>query len=209
MTKYSALFQPLRIKGMTIRNRFLSTSHAPAYVEGGAITERYIRYHAEKAKGGVGLTQFGGATAVAPENSFYYGQVNGSTDAVLPGYRAMAAAIHAHGAVCTVQLTHGGRRERWDLENWLPTYSASCTRELIHGSFPVVIDANDVRRIRRHYAASAQRCRDGDVDGVEISCQANSPSSGPRSIAITPSAESDEQSSHCSKASGAIVTGTR
>jgi len=172
MTRYSALFQPLRIKGMTIRNRFLSTSHAPAYVEDGAITERYIRYHAEKAKGGVGLTQFGGATAVAPENSFYYGQVNGSTDAVIPGYRAMAAAVHAHGAVCTVQLTHGGRRERWDLANWLPTYSASRTRELVHGSFPVIIDANDIRRIRRHYAASARRCRDGDVDGVEISCQA-------------------------------------
>ena len=80
------------------------------------IGERYIRYQAEKAKGGVGLAQFGGATAVSPENSCYYGQVDGSTDAVVPQYRRMAAAIHQHGAACTVQLTHGGRRERWDTD---------------------------------------------------------------------------------------------
>src|SRR5947207_10115218 len=108
MAAYDALFEPLTIKTVTIRNRFLSTSHAPGYASGGVITSRYIRYQAEKAKGGVGLAQFGGATAVSPENSFYYGQIDGSVDAVIPQYRGMAAAIHEHGAKCTVQLTHGG-----------------------------------------------------------------------------------------------------
>ena len=112
MSRYASLFRPLEIKRLRIRNRFLSTSHAPGYAVGGVIGERYIRYQAEKAKGGVGLAQFGGATAVSPENSCYYGQVDGSTDAVVPQYRRMAAAIHQHGAACTVQLTHGGRRER-------------------------------------------------------------------------------------------------
>ena len=172
MAPYAALFEPLEIKNLVVRNRFLSTSHAPAYAENGEITERYIRYHAEKAEGGVGMTQFGGATAVAPENSFYYGQINGSDDTVIPGYRAMAAAVHEHGTACTVQLTHGGRRERWDLMNWLPAFSASCAREIIHGSFPVVMDENDIRRTIECFAASARRVREGNVDGVEISCQA-------------------------------------
>ena len=113
MGVYDPLLEPLKIKRLTVKNRFLSTSHAPSYAQNGEITERYIRYHAEKAKGGVGMTQFGGATAVAAENSIYYGQINGATDAVVPRYRAMASAIHEHGAACTVQLTHGGRRERW------------------------------------------------------------------------------------------------
>ena len=65
---YSALFQPLTVNSMVIPNRFLSTSHAPGYANAGRITERWIRYEAEKAKGGVGLVQFGGATAVSPEN---------------------------------------------------------------------------------------------------------------------------------------------
>lgn len=172
MSSYAALFEPLQIKHLTIRNRFLSTSHAPGLAPGGIIGERYILYQAEKAKGGVGLTQFGGATAVSAENSCYYGQINGAVDAVVPQYRRMAAAIHEHGAKCTVQLTHGGRRERWDLSNWLPTYSSSTRRELVHGSFPVNMEDHDIRRVVRDFAAAAVRARDGDVDGVEISCQA-------------------------------------
>ena len=172
MTNLSALFEPLQIKNLTIRNRFLSTSHAPAFGKDGAITERYIAYHAEKAKGGVGLTQFGGATTVSPENSCYYGQIDGSCDAAIEGFARMSAAIHEHGAACTVQLTHGGRRERWDISNWVPSYSASCRRELIHGSFPVEMEDHDIARTVADYAAAARRVRDGGVDGVEISCQA-------------------------------------
>ncbi len=171
MGKYDALFQPLRIKGLEIRNRFLSTSHAPAYEDNGRITDRYIAYQAEKARGGIGLTQMG-ATTVSPENSIYYGQVDASTDAVVPEFRKMSAAIHEHGAAWTVQLTHGGRRERWDISNWLPSFSSSCRRELIHGSFPVAMEDHDIRRTRHNYAEAAQRVREGDVDGVEISCQA-------------------------------------
>ena len=48
MAQYDALFEPLRIKNLTIRNRFLSTSHAPAYARGGEITDRYVRYHEGK-----------------------------------------------------------------------------------------------------------------------------------------------------------------
>jgi len=172
MTRFASLFEPLTIKKLRIRNRFLSTSHAPGYATGGVITERYIRYQAEKAKGGVGLAQFGGATAVSPENSCYYGQIDGSTDAVVPQFRRMAAAIHAHGAACTVQLTHGGRRERWDIHNWLPTFAPSCLREVIHGSFPAIMEEHDIARIRRDFAAAARRAQEGDLDGVEISCQA-------------------------------------
>ena len=109
---------------------------------------------------------------MSPENSCYYGQINGAVEAVVPQYRRMAAAIHEHGACCAVQLTHGGRRERWDIANWLPTYSASTLREIVHGSFPVVMEDYDIRRVVRDFATAASRARDGDVDGVEISCQA-------------------------------------
>ena len=172
MARYEALFEPLKIKGLTIKNRFLSTSHCPSYVERGVINERYIRYHEEKAKGGIGLSQFGGATAVSAENSTYYGQIDGHDDSVVPGYRKIAAALHRHGAACTVQLTHGGRRERWDIANWLPAFSSSLTREIVHGSFPVVMEDHDIRRVIADFANAARRVRDGDVDGVELSCQA-------------------------------------
>lgn len=166
------LFSPLTIRHVTVPNRFLSTSHAPGYAVRGDITDRYIAYEAEKARGGVGMVQFGGATAVSVENSFHYGQINGAVDAVVPQYRRMAAAIHEHGAVCTVQLTHGGRRERWDDVNWLPAFAPSGRRELIHKSFPAEMEEHDIARIRADFAAATRRARDGDLDGVEISMQA-------------------------------------
>jgi 2,4-dienoyl-CoA reductase-like NADH-dependent reductase (Old Yellow Enzyme family) len=170
MANYDVLFQPLTIKNVTIRNRFLSTSHQPGYAVGGKSTERYVRYEAEKAKGGVGLVQFGGATTVSVENTYYYGLLNGSVDSVVPQLRQMAAAIHEHGAVCTVQLSHGGRRERWDIDNWLPVFAPSRRRELMHRAFPAELEDHDVQRACRNYAAAARRVREGDVDGVEISC---------------------------------------
>ncbi|MEZ5775911.1 MAG: FAD-dependent oxidoreductase [Hyphomicrobiaceae bacterium] len=169
---YPHLFQPLQIKTVRLRNRIVSTSHAPGYAAGGVIGERYMRYHEEKAKGGVGLTQLGGATAVSAENSNYYGQIDGSSDAVVPHYRRIAETLHRHGAACTVQLTHGGRRERFDKRNWLPAFAPSCLREGTHAAYPAVIEDHHMARIRRDFAAAARRARDGDLDGVEISCQA-------------------------------------
>ena len=68
MTDYQALLQPLRIKGLTFRNRVMSTSHAPSYGSDGKPKERYQLYHEEKAKGGIGLTMFGGSSSVAPDS---------------------------------------------------------------------------------------------------------------------------------------------
>src|SRR4030095_7253647 len=172
MAQLAPLFSPLTIKHITIKNRFLSTSHAPGYAVQGTITDRYVAYEAEKAKGGVGLVQFGGATAVSVENSFHYGQINGATDKVVPAYRRMAAAIHAHGAKCTVQLTHGGRRERWDDVNWLPAFAPRGLRALVPRSSPAEMEDHDIARIVADYAQAARRAREGDLDGIEISTQA-------------------------------------
>ncbi len=172
MGQYDALLKPLTIKNVTIRNRVFSSSHSPGYAKGGHITDRYFRYHEEKAKGGIGLTQFGGATGVSVENSYHYGQVNGSEDWIVPEYQKMAAGIHKHGAKCTVQLTHGGRRERWDAENWFPAYSPSCRREPVHRAFPAEMEDHDMRRIAKDYGQAVRRAKEGHLDGVELSFQA-------------------------------------
>ncbi|MBT5414765.1 MAG: NADH:flavin oxidoreductase, partial [Rhodospirillaceae bacterium] len=172
MAQYDALFEPLRIKDLVIRNRFLSTSHQPAYNEGGRPSERYIRYQIEKAKGGVGMAQCGGATCVAPENSFYYGQLDATTDAIIPHLRDLSERLHEQGAVCTIQLAHGGRRERWDLANWIAAVAPSPVREPVHKSFPREMEDWDIERVIHAFARAAWRCREGGFDGVEVSCQA-------------------------------------
>ncbi len=63
---FDALFQPIEIGKLTIRNRVVSTAHAEVYAtDGGMTTDRYVRYYEEKAKGGCGLCICGGSSVVS------------------------------------------------------------------------------------------------------------------------------------------------
>ena len=104
------LLQPFALKTTTLRNRVVSTSHEPSYTEDGMPKRRYRLYHEEKAKGGLALTMFGGSTTTAPDSPSAFGQINASTDAVIPWFRELADAVHAHGCAIMCQITHMGRR---------------------------------------------------------------------------------------------------
>jgi len=58
--RWPALFTPFQVKSLRLKNRVMSTSHAPGYAVAGKPLEQYIAYHEEKAKGGLALTSFGG-----------------------------------------------------------------------------------------------------------------------------------------------------
>lgn len=64
--EFPLLFSPLKVGTLTLKNRIASTSHDAFFAEGGAVGERYIRYHVEKARGGAGLIQCFGTTSVHP-----------------------------------------------------------------------------------------------------------------------------------------------
>ena len=162
------LLTPLTVAGVTIRNRIFSTSHTPGYAEDGLATDRYLLYHREKARGGIGLTMIGGSTNVAPDSPSIWGQLYAGDDAVIPGLADLADAVHAEGAAVMCQLTHMGRRTIWDDGDWLPTIAPSRVREPMHRSFPKVMDDADIDRVVRAYAAAAGRIREAGLDGVEI-----------------------------------------
>ena len=65
------------------------------------------------------------------------------------------------------QISHLGRRADAMGWNWLPTVGPSPIRETRHRNFPREMDAHDIARIVKEYAAAAKRCQDGGLDGVE------------------------------------------
>ncbi|WP_371347557.1 FAD-dependent oxidoreductase [Ancylobacter sp. IITR112] len=165
-----ALLKPLTIKGLTIRNRVMSTSHAPGYGKDGKPQERYQLYHMEKARGGIGLTMFGGSSSVAIDSpAAPWNQISVTDDSVIPYFQQFAERVHAHGAKLMIQLTHMGRRTKWDTENWLPTISASVRREPASRTVPRAMDKHDIRRVVKAFADAARRCKEGGLDGCEIS----------------------------------------
>jgi 2,4-dienoyl-CoA reductase-like NADH-dependent reductase (Old Yellow Enzyme family)/thioredoxin reductase len=67
-----------------------------------------------------------------------------------------------------IQLTHLGRRTRWDYGDWLPTVSPSHKREAAHRAFPKKMEDWDIERIVKDYADAAERMKAGGLDGIEL-----------------------------------------
>ena len=162
------LLEPFRLKHLTLKNRIISTSHEPAYSEEALPKARYRLYHEEKAKGGIGMTMIGGSSIVAPDSPQAFGNLYVGGDAIIPWFRELTDAVHAHGAAVMCQITHLGRRTSWAKEHWLPVISASPVREPAHRAFPKEMEDFDFERVVRAYGAGARRCRDGGLDGIEI-----------------------------------------
>jgi dimethylglycine catabolism A len=169
MGSYDALLKPLTIKHVNFRNRIMGSSHAPAYAKDGKPQERYQLYHEEKAKGGIGLAMFGGSSSVSIDSpATMWSQISVADDSVIPYFRQFAERMHRHGAKLMCQLTHMGRRTRWDTENWLPTIAPSALREPAHRSFPKEMEEFDIERVQEDFAAAARRCSEGGLDGCEF-----------------------------------------
>lgn len=171
MSQFDALFQPIQIGKLTIRNRVVSTAHAEVYAtDGGMTTDRYVKYYEEKAKGGCGLCICGGSSVVSIDSpQAWWSSVNLSTDRIIPHFQNLADAVHKHGGKIMIQITHMGRRSRWDGYHWSTLMSPSGIREPVHRSTCKTIEPEEIQRIIGDYAKAARRAKDGGLDGVELS----------------------------------------
>ncbi len=168
MVSNDPLLQSFQLRHLSLRNRILSTSHAPAFAESGHPRDRYRLYHEEKARGGVALTMIGGSTNISPDSPSVFGQLYGGDDSIIPWFRQLTDGVKQHGAAIMCQITHMGRRTLSDCGDWLPVISASEKRERAHRSFPKPMEKHDLRRVVRHFADAAARCQQGGFDGIEL-----------------------------------------
>lgn len=167
MTVQDPLLQPITIRHVTMRNRIMSTSHACGLEEGGMPKDRYQTYHEEKAKGGIGLTMFGGSSNVSIDSPSVFNQLNVGVDEVIPYLQQFSKRIHDQGAALMCQITHLGRRGEANKGAQLPTIAPTVIRETLHRSIPKEADAHDIRRIISDFARAAARCKEGGLDGIE------------------------------------------
>lgn len=162
------LLQPYQLKHLTLRNRIIMTSHEPAYPEDGMPKDRYRAYHVERAKGGVAMTMTAGSAAVSKDSPPVFNNLLVWKDEVVPWMKDLTDAVHEQGAAVMIQLTHLGRRTRWDKANWLPVVSPSHKREAAHRAFPKKMEDWDIERIIKDYADAAERMKAGGMDGIEL-----------------------------------------
>ncbi|MGV8890309.1 MAG: FAD-dependent oxidoreductase [Pseudomonas sp.] len=162
------LLQPYQLKHLTLRNRIMTTAHEPAYPVDGMPKDLYRAYHVERAKAGVALTMTAGSAAVSRDSPPVFNNILAYKDEVVGWMRDLTDACHEHGAAVMIQLTHLGRRTRWDKGDWLPVVSPSFEREASHRSFPKKMEDWDVERIIKDYADAAERMKFAGLDGIEL-----------------------------------------
>ncbi|OYX43139.1 MAG: N-methylproline demethylase [Rhodobacterales bacterium 32-67-9] len=162
------LLQPYKLKHLTLRNRIIVTSHEPAYPEDGMPKGRYRAYTVERARGGVAMTMTAGSAAVSKDSPPVFNNLLAYKDEIVPWVRQMTDAVHEEGAAIMIQLTHLGRRTRWDKGDWLPVLAPSHHREPAHRAFPKKLEDWDIERIIKDFADAAERMKAGGMDGVEL-----------------------------------------
>jgi mycofactocin system FadH/OYE family oxidoreductase 2 len=167
MTQFRRLFSPVTLGRREAKNRIVSTPHGAAFGERGGITDRYIRYHEEKAKGGCGVVMMFGSSSIHPTSVNDWGEVSNWDDSIIPQFQRMSEAIHRHGALCLSQISHRGRRgHSW--YSGVPLWAPSDTREERHREWPHVMTKREIREVIDAWAAAAVRLSKGGYDGCDI-----------------------------------------
>jgi 2,4-dienoyl-CoA reductase-like NADH-dependent reductase (Old Yellow Enzyme family) len=167
---YDNLFEPIQVAGTTIPNRIVRAAHGTylGFPRRGDTDSPLIAYHVARARGGVGMSILE-TTPVHP-SSINHGHVANYipawTDEVVDWYRKIADAVHPHGMKLFQQLWHGGHSFANTLGG--PPWSASDVPNPAIGLVPVPMTKPMIDDVVAGYAATARRCKEGGLDGVEV-----------------------------------------
>lgn len=108
------LFEPLRLRDVSFRNRIFLSPMCQYSAQDGLAGDWHRVHYEARAAGGVGLAMVE-ATAVAPEGRISPGDLGLWSDAHAEALRPLAAFIREQGAVAGIQLAHAGRKGSCDL----------------------------------------------------------------------------------------------
>lgn len=162
------LFSPLRIRGVTLRNRIMSTGHDTVLPTDGTVNDALVAYHLARARGGVGLivTQVAGVHETARYTSHL---LMATGDECIAGYKRLADALHAEGTAVFSQLFHPGREIMESADGLLAVaYAPSVSPNERFHVMPRALSLRMIDEIVEGYAAAARRMRQAGLDGVEV-----------------------------------------
>ena len=162
------LFQPLKIRGRTLKNRIMSTGHDTCLPDHGKVNDAYIAYQERRAAGGVGLivTQVAGVHETARYTSHL---IMATTDDCIPGYAELARRCHAHGAVVVAQLFHPGREIMETADGMQAVaWSASASPNERFRVMPREMPVSMIAEVVQGFADAARRIEAAGMDGAEL-----------------------------------------
>ena len=166
----SILFEPVKIKNMDIRNRFVrSATFDSCASKTCQVTEKQIHICNELAEGGVGLI-ITGATYVHPSGRRFLPQNSITKDNSIPGFKKLTKSVHHRGAKIALQLFHGGR----EAANFQKTINKLALAPSFIESDPYYAEPHrsmtedEIWEIIQAFGDAAKRAREAQFDAVQL-----------------------------------------
>lgn len=173
-----ALFSPLRMKRLELKNRFaVAPMTRVSASEQGHATERMVRYYERFARGGFGLIISEGIYTDQAYSQGYLFQPGLSSKEQAQSWRPVVDAVHAAGGKIVAQLMHAGALAQGNRfrDHTAGPSSVQPKGEQMpfyrgQGSFPVPreMTQEDIEEAIAGFAHAAQRAVGAGFDGIEI-----------------------------------------
>ena len=175
--KFNAMFQPIEIGPMTVKNRFVVPPMGNNFAHtDGTMSDQSVAYYGARAKGGFGLITLE-ATVVhkgakgGPRKPCLY------DDSAIPSFKKVIDACHAEGAKVSIQLQNAG--PEGNAKNaGAPIEAATAMTSADGRDIPEAVPTEQVYELARGYGEAARRAMEAGADAVKVGI-------GPGSICTT------------------------
>jgi 2,4-dienoyl-CoA reductase-like NADH-dependent reductase (Old Yellow Enzyme family) len=174
----SHLFEPLTLRGLTLRNRIVVSPMCQYSCADGFANDWHFVHLASRAVGGAGLV-FTEAAAVTPEGRISPEDLGIWDDVHAVPFERIARFVKGEGAVFGMQLAHAGRkgstRRPWeghgavspDEGGWVPLGPTSAPFAENYPT-PQMMTQDDIRAVVDAFTHAAYRARRIGFDVIEI-----------------------------------------
>jgi len=174
------LFDPLTLRGVTLRNRIGVSPMCQYSSDNGKATDWHLVHIGSRAVGGAGLVM-AEATAVEPRGRISPQDAGLWSDEHIEPLARITRFVRSHGAVPGIQIAHAGRKAStarpWekngrkslsDAEGGWPTVAPSAIPFNPDDRTPLELTLEQIREIQSAFVAATRRAEAAGYDWIEL-----------------------------------------
>ncbi len=164
----NSLFSPIRIGKLELPGRLVkSATTETRCTDDGFVTDEFIEYYEQIARGGTPLLITGNAYFNLYSKPAAR-QLAADNDDKIPGLRRVADAVHRHGSKIFMQVYHVGRQAIPRLVGRKDSVAPSAVFEPSLGVRPREITRGEIEETIQGLADAAARAQQAEFDGIQI-----------------------------------------
>jgi len=167
--KFKHIFEPYNLRGLELKNRLIAAPCERNFANtDGSVTQKYIDFLVERAKGGIGLINVESMYIDAVGRG-HIRQLGIYDDKLLPGLKRMVDAVHEHGAKLATHLMHAGRETSSYITGFQPVAPSNVPcKVLAGGDIPRELTIDEIKQLIEKFGNAARLSVEAGFDLVEI-----------------------------------------